>query len=290
MEGLSCLIESDLLIALLAMIGLSIVVMVAVWRCTASWKEISLNLGFVLVLFLMGLWHFLIRHNAVISQLLPLDSLIVAGNWFGLWCGVLAGLAMRASRGNALRKAVPGALLMMTGLVALVYPVYGSIPQSVPHQTADGYCLQTNEVSCSPACAVTLLRMKGIEATEAEMIGRCLCRDGTAWQGLFRGLRQKTRGTDYRVEVRNADLQELRNMTPGYLLLSVGIDLWQECDPIYLEEYGWSRGKYHSVILTRFLDEEGCVEMIDPDVGLERWSLEDLQTLYRGMTIRLVSR
>src|SRR5262249_9190240 len=144
------------------------------------------------------------------------------------------------------------------------------------------------------ASAATLLHWYQIAATEQEMAELCLTRqDGTYWQGLYRGLKLKTRGTDWDVEVFSGkDLLDLQKMTldgPG--ILTVGLPDDAPAYRIYQYDWGWVPGVSHSVVLFRFLPRQQ-VRVGDPslDEGQENWSRNDLQVLWRGRGIRLVPR
>ena len=60
-------------------------------------------------------------------------------------------------------------------------------------------------------------------------------------------------------------------------------------DPIYTERYSWTPGKLHSVVLYGFAENDR-VNIGDPSIGLEQWTVEDLRVLYRGTGLRLVRR
>jgi hypothetical protein len=131
--------------------------------------------------------------------------------------------------------------------------------------------------------------MHGIPATEQEMSQLCVTRSGTMWQGIYRGLKLKTRETQYDVEVFSGSIDELRQMTPGALIVAAGLERGANIDPIYHEQWGWKPGVLHTVLLFDFVENDR-VEMADPDVGCEQWTVEDLRVLYRGRGMRLVTR
>ena len=96
---------------------------------------------------------------------------------------------------------------------------------------------------------------------------------------------------DFGVFVLRGDEAALRKREPGPIILVVGIPRTAKVDPIYTEDYGWTRGEMHAALFYRFL-ENGNVAMGDPgvDAGREEWSSEDLKVLYRGRGIRLTRR
>ena len=129
------------------------------------------------------------------------------------------------------------------------------------------------------------------------MTDLCLTRKGTLWQGLYRGLKRQTAGTQWDVEVFVGDVDRLRELVAeGPVILTVGLPD-EPVDEIYTTRYGWSPGELHSVVLFEFGEKKGTeadqkVQMGDPSVegGREQWSIQDLRVLYRGRGLRLVRR
>ena len=154
-------------------------------------------------------------------------------------------------------------------------------------------CVQTTPATCSPAAAATLLRAHGIAATEAEMAALCLTRErGTAALGLYRGLKLKTAGTPWDVEVFHTDPAGLRALVPaGPAILTVRFDPGPGIDPRYEQLWGWLPGVQHTVVVFGFTAAaDGKVEMGDPVAGREHWSAKDLSVLWHGEGMRLVKR
>ena len=154
-----------------------------------------------------------------------------------------------------------------------------------------GACIQTTAYTCSPAAAATLLKMHGINATEQEMADLCLTRRGTSWPGLYRGLKLKTENTGWDVEVLEGTIDEIcRVKMNGPCILSVGLESNARVDASFSEEYGWTPGVNHSVVLLSS-DARG-VEVIDPSQAFthERWDYSTLRLLWRGMAVRLVKQ
>jgi hypothetical protein len=92
-----------------------------------------------------------------------------------------------------------------------------------------------------------------------------------------------------RVEVFSGSVDELRQMTPGVLLISCGLRRGARVDPIYSERWGWKPGEVHTGLLFDFVANDR-VEMADPDVGREQWTVQDLRVLYRTRGMRLVHK
>jgi hypothetical protein len=259
-------------------------------------------------------YHFLLSDNILVAEWLPRSNLIVLGNLTPLLTSLIAGLAWaalpresaaRASRnpegdepvsavhgrvGTLIRRCVVVVLLQLVGWIAVVRPIWGSAPQCGDRWDGD-FCLQTTGATCTPACAVTLLRAHGIEATEQEMAELCLTRRGTLWQGLYRGLKLKTAGTPWEVQVVHGSFESLRSLEHRPAILAAGVPRNVQVQRIYTERYGWTPGELHSVLFFGFRGR-GLVAMGDPSpgIGREYWSEDDLRVLWRGRGMCLVPR
>lgn len=225
-----------------------------------------------------------------VARVLPFSNVIVLGSALPPLVAGLAGLAWRLIPGNVARRGfLLAALIGACGFRALG-PVFVSPMPETNDRWRHGVCLQTSPATCSPAAAATLLRAHGIPATEGEMAGLCLTRErGTAAHGLYRGLKLKTAGTPWDVEVFHTDPAGLRAMSPGAAILTVRLDRNPGIDPRYEQLWGWLPGVRHTVVLFEFTDD-GKVEMGDPSIGRERWSANDLRVLWHGEAMRLVRR
>ena len=282
---------SDLYIGLVVMVVMSVGLFVLAAWLTKSASRLRSNLLAIFSLSCLAFYICFLWDNVLLSRFLPVSDLIVVGNWFPLLCGFLAGIAWRAAPGGSIRKCVPVAILGLTGSYAVASPMFGSPPQCGDVWVDNDLCVQTTDKTCTAACAATLLKAYGIEATEQEMAELCLTRNGTRWQGLYRGLKLKTAGTEWDVEVFKCDFHELRQYQEFPMILSVGVDRSDTVDQAYLSEWGWRPGVGHSVVMFGFASIYS-VEIADPapDIGREQWSLSSFRKVWRGRGIRLVSR
>lgn len=280
---------SDLIAGLVIIAALSAGLFWLGQRLASRWSR-GADLLALLTIALMVVYTRFLWDSILLARLLPFSNLVVLANWFPLAAGFLAGIAWRRIPGGRLRKGLPVAGLLCVGAYAAVQPIVGAPPECSSSWN-NGVCLQTTSETCSPACAATLLAAAGIRTTEEEMARLCLTRKGTTWQGLYRGLKLKTAGTGWDVQVFADDLDGLRRRAPGPIILAVGIDEAADVDPIYTGQYGWTPGEWHSVVLFDFLHNER-VAMGDPGIGegREEWSLDDLRVLWRGRGMRLVPR
>lgn len=236
-----------------------------------------------MLLYIRDMWD-----KLLLVKLLPFSNLVVLGNWFPIAVGFLAGLAWCRVPGRIWRKSLSAGALLVIGIYSILQPVCGKAPVC-RNVWADGVSIQTTRATCSAACAATLLKAHGIPASEQEMAELCLTRSGTHWQGLYRGLKLKTAGTDWDVEPFVCSLDELRANLSNPVILTVRLDENDGLAPFYREEAGWVPGLSHSTVLFAFRIDD-LLEMGDPSVGREQWPIEDLRLLWHGQGMRLVRR
>lgn len=229
-------------------------------------------------------------YDAKMARWLPFTNLIVVGNWLPLMAAVLAALAYDHLPAPRFRKYFSAAALAFVSIITLVYPLLGTVPVCGNHWDTSGVCRQTTDFTCSPAAAATLLRMHGIATTEQEMANLCLTRHGTSWPGLYRGLKLKTAGTPWDVEVVDCSAEELPQYAETPLILSVGLVRNARVDANFSREYGWQPGVNHSVLMLGL--KQDAIQIADPSqpFATETWNRETLQLLWRGLAIRLVPR
>lgn len=234
-------------------------------------------------------FRFLLVDGPLLPQLLPIADLEIVGQALVPIGCFMAGLAWRLVKGPWWRKG----LTSFTLVVVCLYASYGRLLKPTPtggDVWEQDVCIQTSRASCAAAASATLLRAHGIEATEDEMIRLCLTRSGgTLLWGMYRGLKKKTAGTEWDVEVFSRDNGEGRSDIEGPALLSVGLMEERTNDPRYSELWGWQPGLLHAVVLFKIHDN-GRVEVGDPSFGREFWSREDLDVLWVGVGLRLVKR
>lgn len=256
----------------------------------------------ILDILLIGCYIRWIWDNVLLAQLLPFSNLIVIGNWFplllsfltGIVCALIPRLGVETRDihwGIRFRQSLVFLLLQGLGIYAVIQPLLGT-PPVCGDEWEGRICLQTTRQTCSAACAATLLKERGIITTEQEMANLCLTRTGTLWQGLYRGLKLKTAGTEWDVEVFSGSAEDLKNGPQTTAILMVGIPEEKDVPAIYANQYGWIPGVFHSVLFFRFRSGEGVISMGEPTPGIgeENWSEKDLRILYRGRGMRLVKR
>lgn len=242
----------------------------------------------VLALFAYIRW---LWYDPRLAEWLPFSNLVVVGNWLPLFAAVLAGLVWVRLGTHPLRRATVTAALSLAGILASAYPLLGRVPDCGELWDKLGTCLQTTNYTCSPACAATLLNRYGIAATEQEMAELCLTRRGTSWQGLYRGLKLKTAGTDWDVEVCQGPVDDVARRCGGPMILSVGLAAGAPDSAELTREFGWVPGINHSVVLET-VRSGGIVVIADPsqEMSREHWDRAMLSTLWRGTALRLIPR
>ncbi|MEO8498068.1 MAG: hypothetical protein ABI614_23630 [Planctomycetota bacterium] len=283
---------ADLYVGLVILGGLTLAMFLgSLWTS----YRISRVLSDLLAILVVVVMFFYIRHlwyNVRLTGFLPFSNLVIIGNWLPLLAGLLAGFAWRRIYGRIVRKTLCTSALALVAGYAAVAPMLGEPPRCGNAWDRDGICLQTSKNTCTAAAAATLLRLHDIDATEAEMAELCLTRNGTTWMGLYRGLKQKTRGTRWDVEVIECSASEIPLKPTEPMILSVGLGAevakWDESR---FSEWGFRPGQGHSVLLLG-AGSLGGFKIADPTpgYGIEMWSGKNLEELFQGTAVRLVER
>jgi hypothetical protein len=119
----------------------------------------------------------------------------------------------------------------------------------------------------------------------------CLSGGGTTWLGLYRGLKLKTANTPWDVCVMDVVPRQMEADSAQPIILSVGIESSARVNGAFELESGWKPGFRHSVLLLPG-SPPNYIEIADPnpEIGRERWTADELRTLYRGPAMQLVRR
>ncbi len=278
----------DIYLGLAVMIVLSAGLFFVVKQVTKAVPRFACDGLALLTVAGMVYYIFTIWDHVLLARLLPFSNLIVVGTWFLPAAGLLGGLVWRRVPGGWFRKGLFVFALAIAAFFATVSPFRGDAPKC--HDEWDGdVCIQTSGHTCSAACAATLLKSYGIKTTEQEMAELCLTRQGTHWKGLYRGLKMKTSGTAWDVEVFECSLDELREKATEPIILSVELEKGADVRPIYEEKWGWIPGQPHSAVMFKYI-RDNLISMGDPAVGREPWTRQDLKVLWHGQGFRLVKR
>lgn len=278
---------SDLSIAILIVGGLCFLTFrggsrVSRYRSSRVRGFIQLSVVVLLPLYFAFAWN-----RPILSQLIPWSGLIVLGNWLPLWASFFLGCYMATeSVSLTRRRLLCGFTFALIGY-SLAAPRLGSAPQCEVQVDRQGLVYQTTPYTCSAACAASILRLHGIEASEGEMADLCLTREGTHWMGLFRGLKLKTQGTDWTVVAIEYSEDELNALTgPGILAVNVDTSRF-EADV----DHGFSSHTGHSVVFLGRSPGDGTVVFDpSPDFGMEDWFQPTRSSVRDGVILKLAPR
>ena len=187
-------------------------------RCSTQWRRF---VGLVATILLVG-FILTVHGRLILATLIPCCNVIVLGNWTPCGAAFLGGMYMRDQIAGKLRRTITLLTLMSLAWYTVLAPVAVAwVVSPGPNLSEESLC-QDSQVSCSAACAARLLVEHGIEATEPEMIRLCLTNGlGTPPLGLYRGLKIKTRGTDWDVEIIRCGIEELRGSMNGPMIVRV---------------------------------------------------------------------
>ena len=241
----------------------------------------------VLAMVIYGGW---LWNRPVMAAILPTSSLIVLANWLPLWGCFFAGIYLQSASVTVWRRSLIGVACLAACLYSTIQPLIGERPEcGTGLMTVGGLQYQSTPYTCSAACAVSLLSLHSIDATEAELTEMCLTREGTHWMGLYRGLKLKTADTAWDVEVSSFDPSALSSSkydSPGILAL----DLDPSVFPPDID-HGFQSDVGHSVV---FLEKQGhsVITVFDPspDFGVENWGTDVLRCVRGGVVLQLVPR
>lgn len=241
------------------------------------------------VVAMMAAYMTFLWNRPVLASLLPTSNVIILANWLPIWGCFFVGCYVRSPRIAIYRRVFIAAVSLCICGYSAVAPVLGTSPEcsSVGYR---GHELQyqSTPYTCSAACAVSLLQMHGIEATEDELAELCLTRKGTHWMGLFRGLKLKTKGTAWDVVAEPLDLTGLSHHRLSPCVLSVRVNV--NAFPAGVD-HGFRDDVGHSVVFLGS-SSQGQITVFDPspDFGIEQWDHGMLRCIDGGVCVRLVPR
>ncbi|MEM1097444.1 MAG: hypothetical protein AAGH92_01525 [Planctomycetota bacterium] len=231
----------------------------------------------------------LFRDHPLLVWLVPTTALPVLGNPLPPLGMALAGILLGQTKLPRWRRCVlvlPVLVFAWEGPVRLIT----NVPPDTTPRWSDGVALQSTRSTCTAAATATLLTHHGIDADETTMARICLTdARGTSLLGMHRGLRIMTRDSGYRPTVDRRTLDELQKDI-GRLPAILSMQLTRgvlEREPRYGEDWGWDVGVLHTVVIYGFTEDER-VEIGDPGVGREFWSIQSVEDLWTGETTWLV--
>ena len=281
---------ADLYLAIAVNLSLAGVLGLVAYR-VARCRALAIVLASVCIVLLgMNLWKW--RDSLWAAHLVPFANMMFLADLTPPLVGVLCGLAARSIPGHPARRVA--LLVPLCGLC-----VWGSYSPLWQRPTdlgrrdiwQRGVCRQATDSTCTPAAAATLLAARRVRATQTEMAHLCLTTPrGTRMRGLYRGLKVKTAGTRFTVKPFHATVADLpKALAEGPLLLTVRLEPDKTTDPRFAQEWGWTPGVSHHVVVFR-QSADGRFEVGDPAVGREYWDERAFHNLWHGEGVQLVER
>lgn len=109
--------------------------------------------------------------------------------------------------------------------------------------------------------------------------------------GLYRGLKLKTAGSIWDVEVVECSPFDLPKYSQRPMIINVGLPANTSRNDDLCREHGWQPGVCHSVVLLGYRDPmHARIADPTPSVGHEVWHAATLNRLWQGRALRLVER
>ncbi len=273
------------LVAGLSLICLSIGILIE-RRCSTAVAN-GAGLSVVVVILLYAI---LLHGRLLLARILPVSNVIVLSNMIPLGAGALTGIVLGRRSIPWWRRTAVGMIVTALAWYTVLCDLVGPCPAVNSPRYHQGLCMQTSRASCSPCCAASLLTEHGIPASEQEMIGLCLTREhGTPALGLYRGLKLKTRGTRWDVEVFRCSLEEMLEANRWPVILVVRLlkpSGHESMRPLRLR---WPSRADHAVVVYGITDSAKAL-IGDPAQGKTRQSLKMLERVWYGEGLRLVDR
>lgn len=303
----------DLVIATAIIVGASVF---AFWAGRSVCKNRKfLFLATIATVFVFGCF---LQGKLGLASIFQASSSVLLSNFTPVLIALIAGYACRGleirpgSRPAFVATLVAAAFFCLMGPIirAKLAPAEPGFPVSCEH----GFVMQSHESTCAPAAAANLLRLHGIDTTEAELVGPCLTSEfGTESLGLFRGLKLRCKNHDLDVSLasRNPMQWKARGQLPNVAIVRFAQDEYsgsvtkEDLDefnrrrklskarvasanllPVWLFGDGGTIG--HVVVVKDFV--EGKWIVVDPAIGVVEWTDRELAGRFTGDAIFLSSK
>lgn len=274
----------------------SVAVFAGMYRLLRDRSKPFLDIIAAFIVILIVVYMYTVWGQLWIVKWIPLPSVIILANWFPPLLAAMAAVVWWRLYPSSLARRLPVMILLVVAAAfSLTYFIPSKPPECgdkweppVPH-TVWPVCLQTTRHTCSAAAAATILNTLGVQTSEQEMARLCLTRSGTTWLGLYHGLSTKLVGTNQRVEFFEGSLPDLEAISavhPVLLCCQLEPEV-AEIIPEYVRDGGWIPGMAHSVVYFGKLQDIHVIG--DPSRGYEGWTERDLNTLWTGTGLRIVT-
>lgn len=279
---------TDLQLSLGIMGTLCLLAWVTGWRLQGGGRVRAARWVTLLMTFVMGVYLTCLWDAPILVKLLPYSGVIILGNWLPVVASWFAGVCSSTVGIPAWRRVVFSAGLMGLSVYSLMSPLIGESPRCMNVEFERILEFQTTDQTCSAACAASLLRLHGIDATEKELTELCLTREGTHWMGVYRGLMLKTAGTEWTVVVERLSGEELAGAGRAPGVLSLTFHGRAAYRPLGTES---AQNTGHSVV-SLGMDDAGALRVFDPspDFGFETWDELAVGDVESAILLRLESR
>lgn len=205
----------------------------------------------------------------------------------------LAGFAWEIPGVRSTRGALAlGTLVVLGGVfffAPLLRPLLMPVQLAAQGRWIDGVCLQTDDASCGPAAAATLLSQHGVDVDEREMAKYCLTsRAGTEPLALYQGLvsRSGAAGLSTRVASRDPDDWARHGQFPLLAMVSPPELQFGTSRVVRLQQLLGRSSDGHAVVILGVADN-GDYEIADPASGRVTWSRATVHRFYSGQAIYL---
>ena len=283
----------DLMLAALIVVLASLLALLGGMRIGQSCSVRCQSLSQIAVVIMATFYFAFLWDRPLLTRLLPHTAVILLGNWHAVMGSFFVGVYLTTPSVAPWPRLFVGPATLVLACYSIVAPVIGSAPECAECSSHQLLITQTTDWTCSPAAGASLLRLYGIDATEAQMAELCLTRKGTHWQGLYRGLKLMTASTGWDVvaEPYSAEAAGLLGATPA--ILSVNID----SASLGPSDHGFHSSAGHTVLALRSRPAElsnpiAVVTVFDPSpsYGIESWGPTLLNSFSDGVILRLVPR
>ncbi len=249
------------------------------FRKAGDWTRI---IALLVLAGLVAVYLLYVRDSMLQIMILRCENTIIWGKWLPLLVGCAVGICFGFDGRKLKRVKVMLAVLFLISYLDFAENFFPR-PKSSRRQ-AGWLTLQSNYTTCSPAAVATLLRLKGVNRDEKQMIDDCLTTyRGTARQGIWRGLKMNCPEGYKVVPVHYKDKKDIEYP----ILIRAALKNGDPHTDVYHRKWGWDPGVPHSVVLQKD-NGDGTITVGDPACGIEPWKKEALDVLWNNEGFRIV--
>jgi hypothetical protein len=279
----------DLALATAVLAALSAIAFLVGLRVSSRWTKGRLIA--LCILALAALLVFVCRYHGTwqVARVLPISGAIVLGNWIPVGGAFFAGVMLAQKTSPPWRRCSLASLILLASGYSVACCFLGHLPVRHRLATQATVAEQSRRSSCGACCAAMMLQHHGIAATEEELVGLCLTSyRGCPALGLYRGLKLKTAGSPWDVEVVTCTAEELLQAR-GPLLSRVLLPATSVID--HGGECRTSRRHIEHAVLMVGAQDADHIQIVDPAVGRDcrtTWDINRLRECWTGEALRVV--